>query len=84
MKETTVKDFKAWLDRFPDETIVFFGFQQPASPYQSYGPVDFKSPELKDDDAGDGWDFTDWSKNRFVDPSDSHYNQKHLELGEAD
>lgn len=80
----TVKEFKEWLNRFPDETIVFVAFQERSTGWESYGPVTLKTLELKDSDWGDGWDYTDWTKNQFVKEGDKHFGEKHLDLGEKD
>ena len=81
---TTVKEFKEWLNRFPDDTIVRFGYQQRSGSYESYGPVKFKSPILQDIDYGSGWDYIDFTGNEFVGNSDERYNKRYLDLGEAD
>ena len=80
---TTVKEFKKWLDRFPDDTIVFIAIQEEASPYHSYGPINFVSPELTNSDIGDGWEFDDWTKNQFVKPDSKFFGEKHLNIGES-
>jgi hypothetical protein len=54
---TTIKEFKEWLDRFPYDTIIQFGFQQPSAMYESFGCVDFESPNLEDCDSGHGWEY---------------------------
>ncbi len=77
---TTVKELKEWLNRFPGETVVKFGFQQKAPMWESYGSVEFKSPELTDSDYGDGWNFIDFRKSK----DSSHFGKSYLELGEKD
>ena len=78
---TTVKEFKEWLNRFPDDTVVEVGVQKPGGNYESYGPVDFVSPELTDD-SGDGWEFFDFRNNQFVKESDVRFGKCYLQLGE--
>ena len=80
---TTVKEFKEWLDRFPDDTIVEFGIQQPADLWEAYGSVVFESPKLQDNDYGDGWEFVDFRDNQFVRPEDDHFGKMYLKIGES-
>jgi len=79
----TIKEFKEWLNRFPDDTIVEVGIQQRAGNYQSYGAVNFISPKLEDNDIGEGWEFTDFKNNRFVKEGEPHFKKSYLTLGEA-
>jgi len=79
----TIKEFKKWLDRFPEETIIEVGFQQKAGNYESYGAVEFETLDLKDADSGDGWDFKDFRNNRFVESSDEMYGKCFLTLGDS-
>lgn len=79
---TTIKKFKEWLNRFPEDTIVEIGIQRPPAFYQSYGPVEFESPELEDNDFGHGWEFTDFRNNQFVKETDSPFGKCYLKLGE--
>lgn len=78
----TVKELKEWLDRFPDDTIVEVGIQGNSRGYESYEEVIFKSPELKDSDSGDGWDFVDFRNNAVTKPHELHYGKCYLILGE--
>jgi len=80
---TTRKQLQEWLDRFPEDAIVEVGIQQSSRNYESYGGVDFISPELKDDDYGDGWEFMDFRNNRFVKENDEHFGKTYLRLGES-
>lgn len=80
---TTIKEFKEWLNRFPDDTIVKVGIQQQATNYESYGAVHFESPKLEDTDYGYGWEFTDFRNNRFIEESSQHFGKCYLSIGEA-
>jgi len=75
----TIKEFKKWLDRFPDDTIVEFGIQQRGTGYESYGPVEFQTANLNDRNYGDGWDFLDFRKIKTSD----HFGKSYLQIGEA-
>jgi len=82
-KEVTLKQFKEWLNRFPDDTIVQVTVQQQAGPWEAYGPIEFKSPELEPvHDAGLGWEFIDLTENKFVKPTSPHHNKRYLTIGE--
>lgn len=70
----TVKEFKEWLNRFPDDTIVELVIQE--------GPVMFKELKLEDSDCGNGWEYTDFNGNKFVKPDSEHYGKRYLWLGE--
>ena len=78
----TIKELKKWLDRFPEDTIVEVGMQGTASGWEAYGEVKFESPELKDSDSGEGWDFVDFRTNKFTKPHELHYGKCYLQLGE--
>ena len=78
----TIKEFKEWLNRFPDDTIVLLAFQQKSYSWAHFGPIDFITPTLKDLDYGEGWSYTDFTDNPFVKETDSHFQKKFLELGE--
>lgn len=80
---TTIKEFKEWLNRFPDDTIVEVGIQQRAGDYESYGAVHFESPKLEDNDRGNGWEFTDFRNNKYVKESEPHFGKCYLSLGES-
>ena len=81
--KVTLKEFKKWLEQFPDDTIIRVAQQQQSRGYESYGPVNFVTPELKtisnefNSDMGEGWEYIDWNKNRF-----SKSNDKTLDIGE--
>jgi hypothetical protein len=79
----TIKEFKEWLNRFPEETIIEIGFQQRAGNYESYGAVEFNEMKLEDSDCGDGWEFTDFRNNKFVDEDAAHYGKCYLTIGES-
>lgn len=80
---TTIKELKKWLDNFPEETIVEFGIQQPASMYQSYGDVKFLQPKLERTDCDDGWEFLDFRNNQYVEPDAPHFGKCFLRFGES-
>ena len=86
-KEVTIKEFKEWLSRFPEETLVTVAFQGRPSrgSYESYGPVRFESPDLdvtsNEDDIG--WSFTDFTTNPYVKEGERHFGKCILELGEG-
>jgi len=80
---TTLKQFKEWLDQFPDDTLVEVGVQEPGGNWEAYGPINFKSPELISGDIGEGWEFTDFRGNKFVKPTDERFNKCILRLGES-
>ena len=79
---TTRKDLQKWLDRFPEDTIIEFGIQQEAGAYQSYGSVEFDTPNLKDNNDGDGWEFMDFRNNQFVKQEEKHFEKCYLRIGE--
>lgn len=79
----TVKEFKEWLNRFPDDTIIEVGFQQKAGNFESYGPVIFDTLKLSDSDYGDGWDFSDFRNNIHTSKNSPHFNKCFLSLGSA-
>ena len=81
---TTVKEFKNWLSRFPDDTIIEIAIQESPSMYQSYGAVEFQGIDLEDSDIGTGWEFIDFANNQFVKKEDTHYGKRYLLLGEKD
>ena len=76
----TVKELKEWLNRFPDDTIVEVGIQEFPSGYESWGPLTFHEIKLEDSDYGEGWEFTDYSKETHKDSK--RYGQKILSFGE--
>jgi len=78
----TRKDLQEWLNRFPEDTIIEFGIQQQAGAYESYGSVEFKTPILNDYDDGDGWEFSDFRNNQFVEPDSDHFGKCYLKIGE--
>lgn len=79
---TTVKRFKEWLNRFPDDTIINVIKQEPASMYQSYGECVFEDIKLVNSDIGDGWEFIDFTNNQFVKEGDMRHGMRYLRLGE--
>lgn len=62
----TVKELKEWLNRFPDETIVKFGFQERSGNYESYGPMVFRTPTLQDCNDDDLWEFGSFGGQSFL------------------
>ena len=80
---TTIKEFKEWLNRFPDDTIVEVGIQQRSDNYDAYGDVHFESPKLEDNDCGTGWEFIDFRNNKFVKEDAPYFGKCYLKLGEA-
>ena len=80
---TTIKEFKEWLNRFPEDTIVEVGIQQKAGNYEAYGAVEFVSPKLEESDYGDGWEFTDFRNNQFVKEDSPRFGKCYLSLGES-
>lgn len=80
---TTIKEFKEWLNRFPDDTIIEVGIQQMSSNFESYGAINFESPKLDGGDCGHGWEFIDFRNNRFVKEDEPHFGKCYLRLGEA-
>ena len=80
---TTIKEFKEWLNRFPDDTIVEVGIQQMAGVDEAYGDVHFESPKLEDNDCGTGWEFIDFRNNKFVKESSPYFGKCYLSIGEA-
>lgn len=82
-KMATIKEFKEWLDRFPEDTIVKVGIQQKASGYETYGDVHFQSPCLEDSDFGTGWEFIDFRKNEYVREGSPRFGKCYLHIGES-
>ena len=80
---TTIKEFQEWLNRFPEETIIEFAIAEEVNhSYTSYKEVKFLSPDLKDEDWGNGWHFNDFRNNQFTKPDAPHYGKCFLELGD--
>ena len=42
----TLKEFKEWLERFPEDTIVQVAIQEESSQWEAYGPVRFKEFQI--------------------------------------
>ena len=80
---TTRKELQEWLNRFPEDTLIEVGIQKEPHGYDSYGQVVFEPLILKDSDYGDGWEFHDYSKNKFVNPDEYYYGKSILTLGES-
>ena len=80
---TTIKDFKKWLDNFPEETIVEVGIQQSSTNWESYGSIKFVSPKIERTDMYDGWEFIDFRNNQFVKEYEEHFGKCFLRLGES-
>lgn len=79
---TTRKQLQEWLNRFPEDTIIEVGIQQKTGNYESYGSLDFISPELIDSDTGDGWEFMDFRKSTLTKETNVNFNKTFLRLGE--
>jgi hypothetical protein len=79
----TIKEFKEWLNRFPDDTIIEVGMQGRAGNYEAYGAVNFETLKLEDNDYGDGWEFTDFRTNQFVKKDAPYFGKCYLKLGES-
>lgn len=80
----TIKEFKEWLNRFPDDTTIEVAFQQRPRNYESYGPIEFKTIQLTESDYGDGWEFYDFRNNKYVTENHPLFNKCILTLGEQD
>lgn len=80
----TVKEFKEWLNRFPDDAIVEVGIQQKAPAWESCGAVNFEEFTLTDSDYGSGWEFVDLRNNQFVKEDSPSFGKCYLRLGESD
>lgn len=79
MQKVTTAQLAAWLLRFPSDTLVEVGVQLESVGYESFGEVEFRSPNLHDkaySNAGDGWEFTDFTTIEL--PEDSPYHNKTL------
>jgi len=79
---TTIKEFKEWLDRFPEDTIVEVAIQEESHDYDPYGAVSFKSPNLEDSDWGMGWEFTDFRNNQYIKKGSPRFGKCVLAIGE--
>ena len=42
----TLKEFKEWLEQFPEDTIVQVAIQEESSQWEAYGPVRFKEFQI--------------------------------------
>jgi len=73
---TTVKQFKEWLNQFPDDTIV-------EVPICIKNSIKMKSIEFSEKTSGCGWEFLDFRNNQFTKPDEEHYNKTYLQLGES-
>jgi hypothetical protein len=80
---TTIKDFKKWLENFPEEAIVEIAIQQPGTNYESYGGLKFVSPKIERTDIDDGWEFMDFRNNKYVKKDSFHFGKCYLRLGES-
>ena len=79
----TIKEFKEWLNRFPEDTIIEVGIQGRAGNYEAYGAVNFDTLKLEDSDCGPGWEFSDFRNNQFVKEDAPYFGKCYLKLGEA-
>ena len=78
----TLKEFKQWLEQFPEDTIVRVAIQENATHWESYGPVQFKEFNIPTDTWGQGFEFIDFRDNQFVRPDQPHFGKCFLDLGE--
>lgn len=70
-----LKDFKEWLNQFPDDTIVevsveYMGLNSYYSEFQTF-----------DQNNTDHYSFIDLVGNPYVEPDDPNYNKRFLQLG---
>lgn len=79
----TIKEFKEWLNRFPEDTIIEVGFQKRGGNYESYEAIHFETLMLEDSDYGTGWEFTDFRNNQFVKEGAENFGKCFLSLGES-
>jgi hypothetical protein len=79
----TLKEFKKWLEQFPEDTIVQVAMQESPSGWESWGPVRFKDFQIPTNEWGDGFEFFDFRNNQFTKPDSPHFRKCILELGEA-
>ena len=79
----TLKEFKKWLEQFPEDTIVRVAVQQGPSALESHGPVKFEDFQIPTEEWGDGFEFSDFRNNRFTSPNSPWFGKCLLELGEA-
>jgi hypothetical protein len=78
----TIKEFKKWLEQFPEDTIVEVAIQESPSGWESCGPVRFQEFEIPTEMWGDGFDFLDFRNSKFSKPDDPYFGKCFLELGE--
>jgi hypothetical protein len=79
----TIKEFKEWLNRFPEDTIIEVGIQGRAGNYEAYGAVNFETLKLEDNDYGYGWEFLDFRTNQFIKEDSTYFGKCYLRLGET-
>lgn len=72
---TTIKQFKEWLNQFPEDTIV-------EVPICIKNSIQMKSIDFNEETSDCGWRFLDFTENRYVRPEQEHYDKKYLQLGE--
>lgn len=70
-----IKDFKEWLNNFPDDTII----EVVQATWGGYGGGDILVTEFEADDHC--FEYTDFVNNQFVKPEDEFLNKKYLLLG---
>ena len=78
----TLKEFKEWLEQFPEDTIVQVAVQDKPSGWESWGQVRFRDFNIPTDSWGDGFEFQDFENNQFVKPGDTFFGKRFLQLGE--
>jgi len=88
--DVTIKEFRKWLEQFPDETIVEVVRQEPPVGYNSYGLTYTESPNISNkeifdysDISNDGWTFNDYRNNTCVKEGDKRFGKTYLLLGET-
>lgn len=68
-----LKDFKEWLNQFPDDTIIEVSVERGTS-YQAYSCFDEFDPD-------DHSNYLDLTGNPHVKPDSELYNKRFLQLG---
>lgn len=75
----TLKEFKEWLERFPEDTIV----QVPIRGWENNGSVNFIDFQIPTEEYGNGFEFIDFRNNPYVTPDQPFFGKCFLELGES-
>lgn len=76
----TIKDFKKFLEQFPEdaEVRVIEGYRGAGWEGDGYRVIDFDGKEYET------WEYTDFTNNQWVKPTSSYYNKKYLTLGNSE